>query len=292
MDGFLAAASLLPASLRRAAEALDGDSRSLCEELRLRRGREITALLAGREYGLGTGPVTERDIRCVLEAASSASLHAAEEQLRRGFLSAPGGVRVGVCGTAVTGAGGMEGVRAVSSLALRIPRAVPGCADGIWDRVTAGGFSSTLILSPPGAGKTTLLREFIRRLSGEGLRVAVADERGEIADAWGGEPGFDVGPCTDVLTGAEKARAIGLLLRSMNPQVIAVDEIGGPADGKVLLEAAAGGVAVLATAHGSRDRQTSGPVRELLEAGVFRRRVWIESAAGLRRYRVEAVPCD
>ncbi len=292
MDGFQAAASLLPPSLRRAAESLDADSRALCEELRLRRGRTPTALIGGREYGLGTGPCTERDIRCVLEAASSASLHAADQQLRRGFLSAPGGVRVGVCGTAVAGGDGMAGVRDVSSLSVRVPRAVPGCADGIWARLTAGGFSSTIIISPPGAGKTTLLRELVRLLSTAGTRVAVADERGEIADAWGGSPGFDVGPCTDVLTGAEKARAVPLLVRAMNPQVVAVDEIGGPADGRALLEAAGGGVAVLATAHGARGRRESEVVRKLMEAGAFRRLVWIEDRAGTRRYTVEAVePC-
>ena len=291
MDGFLAAAALLPGALRRAAEALDPDGRAACEELRLRCGRTPTALIAGREYALKAGPVTEQDLRRVLEAASGASLHAAGEQLRRGFLAAPGGVRVGVCGTAVAGAAGMDGIREISSLALRVPRAVPGCADSVWDALTAGGFSSTLIISPPGGGKTTLLRELTRRLSMEGLRVAVADERGEIAAAWGGEPAFDVGPCTDVLTGADKTDAVGLLLRAMDPQVIAVDEIASPREGAALLEAAAGGVTVLATAHGARGGQESRLCRELLAAGVFRRRVWVEVRSGVRRYAVEAVPC-
>ncbi len=291
MDGFMAAAALLPAGLRRAAEALDRDGRERCEEIRLRRGREATALIGGGEYALGTGPVTEQDLRRVLEAASGASLHAAGEQLRRGFLAGPGGVRVGVCGTAVDGAGGMEGVRDVSSLSLRIPRAIPGCAGGIWDALTAGGFASTLIVSPPGAGKTTLLRELVRLLSRDGCRVAVADERGEIADAWGGEPSFDVGPCTDVMTGAAKAQAVGLLVRAMNPQIVAVDEIAGPADARAILEAAGSGARILATAHGARDQRDSGTCRALLAAGVFRRRVWVENRSGTRRYTVEAAPC-
>ncbi len=290
MDGFASAAALLPAGLRRAAEALGAGERAVCEELRLRRGREATALLAGREYGLGTDPVTERDLRAVLEAATGASFHAATEQLRRGFLSAPGGVRVGVCGTAVWGEGGMESLREISSLALRVPRAVHGCADGIWTALTAGGFASTLIVSPPGGGKTTLLREIVRRLSREGVRVAVADERGEIADAWSGEPAFDVGPCTDVLTGAPKAQGLALLLRAMNPQVLAADELGGEADAAAVLAAARSGVRVLATAHGERDGAVSGPCRELTEAGVFRRRVWIEARQGVRRYGAEDLP--
>lgn len=291
MDGFMAAAALLPGPLRRAALALDGDSRARCEELRLRRGRTATALLAGREYGLGAGAVTEADLRAVLEAATGSSLHAAGEQLRRGFLSAPGGVRVGVCGTAVMGASGMEGVRQVSSLALRVPRAAPGCADGIWQVLTAGGFSSVLLASPPGAGKTTLLRELVRRLSGAGYRVALADERGEVADAWDGEPAFDVGLCTDVLTGVPKAQAVELLVRAMGPQIVAVDEVSCPAEAAALLAAAGSGVALLATVHGTPDAPDSAVCRTLLDAGVFRRRVWIGNRCGVRRYTVEELPC-
>ncbi len=291
MDGFMAAAALLPGPLRRAALGMEAGERERCEEFRLRRGREATVLAAGRERCLCPGPVTEAVVRAVLETATGASLHAAGEQLRRGFVSAPGGVRVGVCGTAVLGGGTMEGVRQVSSLAIRVPRAVPGCADGIWDALNDGGFASTLIVSPPGAGKTTLLRELVRRLSGAGRRVAVADERGEVADGWQGEPGFDVGPCTDVLTGVPKAEGIGLLVRSMNPQVVAVDEIGDTPDGQALLAAAGCGVLLLATAHGERDGPESAVCRRLIQAGAFRRRVWVEYAGGRRRYTVERLPC-
>ncbi|MCD7845625.1 MAG: hypothetical protein LUG57_07225, partial [Oscillospiraceae bacterium] len=72
-------------------------------ELRLRRGRPGTALLRGREYVLSGPPIGEGDLRAVLEAATRASLHAAGPQLAGGFVSAPGGVRVGVCGAAVMG---------------------------------------------------------------------------------------------------------------------------------------------------------------------------------------------
>lgn len=291
MDGFASAAALLPSGLRHAAEALSADSRAVCEELRLRRGRCATVLMEGREYALGPDRVTEGDLRAVLETATRASFHAAGEQLRRGFLSAPGGVRVGVCGTAVMGADGIEGVRELSSLSLRIPRAVPGCADGIWDAITAGGFRSTVILSPPGGGKTTLLRELVRRLSLSGCRVSVADERGEIADAWGGEPAFDVGSHTDVMTGVPKAESIRLLLRAMNPQITAVDELGGGEDVSALTEAAGCGVKLLATAHGERGGPENLACLRLMQAGVFRRRVWVENDGGTRRYTVEDIPC-
>ena len=291
MDGYRAAAALLPGRLRAAAEALGPEGRACCEELRLRLGRPASALLAGREYPLGTAAVAQSDLRAVAEAATGASLHAATEQLRLGFLMAPGGVRVGVCGTAVMGPGGLEGLRQLSSMALRVPRQVTGCADGIWQELTAGGFRSTLILSPPGAGKTTLLREIVRRLSGEAVRVAVADERGELAGAWDGAPAFELGPCADVLTGAPKAAAAHMLVRAMNPQVLAMDEIGGGEEMDALLRTAGCGVKLLAAAHGERGTPLPAACRALVQAGVFSRLVWIERAGGRRRYAVERPEC-
>ena len=290
MEGYLAAAALLPAGLRRAAMALPEEDMGRCEELRLRRGREMTALIAGREYGLG-GVIGESELRSVVESATSSSLHAAGEQLRRGFLAGPHGVRVGVCGTAVMNEQGVTAIREISSLAVRVPRAVPGCADGLWEELTAGGFRSALISSPPGVGKTTLLRELIRRLSLEGYRVAVADERGELAGAWNGEPAFDVGPRTDVLTGAPKALAAGMLLRAMNPQVLAMDEAADEGEAGALLAAAGAGVQVLATVHGGRGMKESALCRALLAAGVFHKRIWVELRGGRRVYTVERVPC-
>ena len=201
MKGFHTAAKLLPPAAERAALALAGEEQARCEEFRLRLGRPPTALLGGGEYVLVPAAVSAEELRAALELASKASFHALSEQICRGFLSAGDGVRVGVCGTGVMGPGGLSGLKQISSLAIRIPRAVPGCADGILPALTADGLPSAMIVSPPGAGKTTLLRELIRRLSDGGARVGVADERREIADCAAGAPGFDVGRHTDVLTG-------------------------------------------------------------------------------------------
>lgn len=292
MDGFQRAARLLPPELERAARVLPSEQKALCEEFRLRAGQRPSFLLGGREFVLCREPVERQMLRCVLEAATRSSLHAQTEALRRGFAAAEGGVRVGLCGTAVQGSGGLEGLTDFSSLSIRIPRAVPGCADGIWPALTEKGFSSTLILSPPGAGKTTLLRELVRKLSEGGQRVAVADERREIAAFSGGGFGFDLGPCTDVMTGVPKADAVGMLLRAMNPQIIAVDEITDPRDVEAVLEADGCGVALLATVHaacpGDLARRPAG--RLLLESGAFSRCVTVRSMDGRRAYGVEAVP--
>lgn len=292
MDGFQKAVRLLPPELERAARALPEDQKPLCEEFRLRTGRAPTVLLGGREFVLCREPVERQMLRCVLETATRSSLHAQTEALRRGFAAAVGGVRVGICGTAVQGPGGLEGLTDFSSLSIRVPRAVPGCADGVWSALAEGGFSSTLILSPPGAGKTTLLRELVRKLSESGVRVAVADERREIAAYSGGAFGFEVGPCTDVMTGGMKAETVGMLLRAMNPRVIAVDEITDPRDVEALLEASGCGVALLATVHAARPKDLAcRPAgRMLLESGAFSRCVTVENREGRRFYGVEAMP--
>jgi stage III sporulation protein AA len=252
----------------------------------------MAAVLDGNEFFLATPVVTDQTLRAVLVAASGCSLHAVMGQLSRGFMSAPGGVRVGVCGTGVWQAGQLTGLRNYGSVSLRIPRAVPGCADGIWPALIAGGFDSTLIVSPPGGGKTTLLRELVRRLSDNGgLRVSLVDERGEVADSFSGMPGFDVGARTDVLTGVAKPQAVQMLLRAMNPQILAMDEVTDPADAQALLTAVGCGVRLLATVHGEdlADLGDNRACRPLLEAGVFSRCVTVTEADGARRSRVEAM---
>lgn len=139
--------------------------------------------------------------------------------------------RVGLCGCAYgQAAGQIDGIRQLSSVSVRIPHAVPGCADALVPQLMKDGFCSTLILSPPGGGKTTLLRECVRRLSDQGLRISLMDERGEIAVVQNRMPQFDVGANTDIMTGGQKAACCMMLLRAMRPDVLAFDEISAPED--------------------------------------------------------------
>lgn len=284
-DGFDRAAGLLPEWLRAEAAALPAPMRRTAEEFRLRRGRSPTVLAAGRERELGAEKVDERALLAVLELSSDASMHAAGDALRRGFLTARGGVRVGVCG-AVVAEGGVLGLREVSSLAIRIPRAVRGAAAEVLPRLGSGG---VLLLSPPGGGKTTLLRDLIRRLSDGGERVGVADERGELGGMWNGELQFDLGRSTDVISGAPKAEAAMMLLRGMNCGTIAMDEISLAADAAAVEQLTGCGVRVLATVHAASpsDLARRAPLRELLALGAFESAVTIRAEAGRRHYRVD-----
>ena len=288
-EGFDNAAGLLPQDMRQTLSALPGSARACAEELRLRSGRRPSLLLAEGESPFGDRAVQPRDLDTVLENATRASAHTALECVAAGFVTVRGGCRVGLCGETVVREGGVRSIRRLSSLSIRIPRQHRGCAGEIYARMLELGLPDTLIISPPGAGKTTLLRELVRRASEGGRRVSLIDERAEIAGVWDGSPLFDIGPCTDVMTGAPKPEAAAMLIRAMSPQILAMDEITTPADVEAARLATGCGVKLLATAHAGSARELAArPVyRKLLEDGVFSAAVVIERRGGSRHYRLE-----
>ena len=287
---FIRAARLLPPCLRAEVLNLPEDATDKAEEIRLRVGRAPTLVIDGDEIEiLPTHRITVSELQLVLEIATRASAHTYADSIRQGFVTAEGGCRVGLCGTAVTEDNRITSVRRLSSLCIRIPREKRGCADEVFKALTKGGFKSTLIVSPPGAGKTTLLRELVRLMSDKGTRVSLVDERSEVAGTFEGQPCFDVGSRTDVLTGAPKSEGIFLLLRSMAPQLIAFDEITSPDDIEAAETASNCGVTLLATAHGAAisDLSERALYRKLLDRGIFSRAVIIENNRGMRSYAVE-----
>ena len=292
-DGvFDACAALLPRELAAAVYQAAGEDTSVWEEIRLRAGRGVSLACASGECPVETASIGEQELRTVLERATQSSYQSAAQQLSRGFYTLKGGHRIGVCGSVSHTTNHMPVFQTISSLCIRIARAHPGAAECLQNRLLEQGhFPNTLILSPPGGGKTTLLRELLRLLSDEfGLRTAVADERGEVAALWHGVPQLDVGKNTDVLDGCSKAEGLLTLLRSMTPQVLAVDEITDPADVRALSTAANCGTALLATIHGgSVEELLLRPAyRQLSEQHIFTRVILItRAAAGERQYHME-----
>ena len=191
---FVQAVQALPLRLRQEALSLPEGDRARAEELRLRAGWPMTAVLPEGERPLGGPPVEGRELEQLVEIASRASLHTVLDQVRRGYLTFEGGHRIGLCGTAALREGEIHALRAISSANLRIARQVKGAAAPVLDGLCPGGrLADTLILAPPGLGKATLLRDLIRSVSeGEGctpLRVSLADERGEVAAMYNGQIG-------------------------------------------------------------------------------------------------------
>ena len=289
------AAEVLPEHLRRAALARCADEQAVAEELRLRSGQKMSLLGPEGETSISEEPVTGQDLQAVLDRATEFSAYRCAGSIRQGYVTVRGGCRVGICGTAVLRGGEIATVGELSSLSIRIARAALGVAKDVYPKLwSEGSFESTLILSPPGGGKTTLLRDLIRCLSKgsqthPALRAHPPLPRGEIAAARGGCAQFDVGPHTDILTGTEKAEGISMLLRAMNPQVIAVDEITAPEDIRAMTVAANCGVAFLATVHGRdldelRRRKLC---RELLDTELFHQFIVLEGRGSARTSRVE-----
>lgn len=238
-------------------------------EIRLRVDRPVIVETAGGEIFLnnrgqwkqepyGAHQTTAEEIRELIAYLCQDSVYAYADEIRQGFLTVEGGHRIGLCGQAVLEKeNSLRTLKQISFVNIRVSHEIRGAADKILPGLyKEGKLQNTLIVSPPGFGKTTLLRDLIRQLSdgnayGPGLKVGVVDERSELAGSYQGRPQNDLGMRTDVLDACPKALGMLLLLRSMSPQVIAVDELGGEEDRKALCTAAACGCGLLATVHGA-----------------------------------------
>lgn len=254
--------NLLPARLRQPLDKLGRDN---LQELRLRIGQPPELVLKnGREcldFITGTD-----DLQYVISSATRYSPWSAESAAK-GFITASGGHRIGICGEAVVHDGAMRGFRYPTSLCIRVSRDFDGIA------AAAEKYNgSVIIVGKPGSGKTTLLRDLIRlRSKCVASSISVVDERMEIFPAYQGTNCFPCGPRTDVLVGCRKSQGIEAVLRNMGPDTIAVDEITSQEDCEALLHAGWCGVNLLATAHaGNLDDLLTRPVyRPLIDKKLF-----------------------
>lgn len=295
------AARLLPPKWQRLALQLPDTQKARAEELRLRAGQTLTVLLPEGEVLPSQEQPVQRvlqsDLEQLCDMVTGYSRYAVSDTMAQGYLTAPGGFRVGLCGTVVLREGESRNLRGLSSVCIRIGRQQAGIAAGVLPQLWEGErFCSTVLLSPPGAGKTTLLRDMVEALSNgteehAAQRVALVDERGEIAAVHGGVPQLAVGCHTDVLDGCPKALGIPILLRAANPQIIAVDEITVREDLYAMVSAANCGVALLATIHAAdvEELRRKPLFVRLLRLGVFRRAVTITRSGGERRYQVSTL---
>lgn len=252
--------NVLPGTVRRQVER-EELRYDLLQEIRLRVGQPLILIYRGEERIPGqkrgrTYQVTREDIREMLEYVSNYSLYAYEEEMRQGFITIEGGHRIGMAGQAIMEEGKVKNLRYISSVNVRLSHEVLGCADPVFPYITANRrLFHTLIVSPPRCGKTTLLRDIVRQVSGgnqyvRGMSVGVVDERSEIGGCYQGVAQNHLGMRTDILDACPKAEGMLMLIRSMGPQVIAVDEIGTGEDVHAIEYAMHCGCKMLVTVHG------------------------------------------
>ena len=212
------------------------------------------------------------------------SRYAFQNEIKQGFLTIEGGHRIGICGeTVMDELGNIQTIKYVSSVNIRIAHEIKGVAEKIMDYIyERGKVHNTLIVSAPGAGKTTLLRDIIRLISKgndiqSGLNVGLVDERGEIAACFQGIPQLDVGPRTDILCNCKKKYGMRMLLRSMAPTVIAVDELGEKEEIELIQQMAGNGCAVIATIHGESIEEVKQKeiLREIWQQQIFRNIIYL-----------------
>ncbi len=253
--------NLLPQWMR---QDVDKWGKDTLQELRLRLGRPV-ALVTNGGVSFLNRQVSEADISYVVNAASSYSPWASGS-ISSGFITASGGHRVGVCGDVAIVDGRISTIKFVTSLCIRVARDYHGIASSLEDLN-----GSTLILGPPGSGKTTLLRDIIRQ-KGKTGSIAVVDERRELFPVVNNQFCFYPGNCTEVISGCSKPDGMQMLLRTMNPLWIAVDEITADVDSCAVVNCAWCGVEVLATAHGNdwQDFLRRPAYRCLVETQLFR----------------------
>lgn len=293
---------LIPADLRCMVEDAFLNCAADIEEIRLRIKRPILLRLGQVEVTIDskgglTADLTKgyvingQDLDKAVSAVSQCSLYAWEDELRNGYITIPGGHRVGITGRTVLDKGRVKTIKDISGLNYRIGREIPGCADNILPYlIKEGKVLHTLIISPPQCGKTTLLRDIVRQLSDgvkrlrfPGMNVSLVDERSEIAGMFQGQPQFSVGMRTDVLDGCPKAHGMMMMIRAMSPAVIATDEIGRIDDMEAMYQALQAGVSVITTVHGGDygEIEVRPVLKDLLDLKFFDRLVFLSRKKGV-----------
>ncbi|MDE6232682.1 MAG: stage III sporulation protein AA [Lachnospiraceae bacterium] len=270
------------------------------QEIRMRVNGPMILKYAGREYFVEDGGgmsrvssrpyiVVQNEMRETMEYIGNYSLYAFEDEIRQGFITVQGGHRIGIAGKVIVEDGHIKSIKYISSINIRISHEIRGCANKVLNYISSGdGMYHTLIISPPGCGKTTLLRDVVRQLSNggpkrRGMTIGVVDERSEIASCYMGIPQNDVGSRTDVLDCCPKDRGMIMLIRSMSPEILAVDEIGGMEEVDALRYAVNCGCKMIATVHGSSmdDIRRRYAINNLVEGKVFERYIILDKSMGV-----------
>lgn len=296
--------AILPNNIKLIVQKLNKDILEKIEEIRIRENRPLEIIFENKQEFIAEdgrlvqNPLlsylpTREDTFKIMNLISNHSIYRLEEELKRGYITVQGGHRIGITGKAVLEKGEVKTIKDISSFNIRIAKEKLGSADPILPYILNFKDSSvhnTLIISPPQCGKTTILRDMARQISNGsdrynflGKKVGVVDERSEIAGCVLGVPQNQIGYRTDVLDSCPKAEGMMMMIRSMSPDVLIVDEIGRQEDTMAILEARNAGVNVVATAHGSNIAEIvkRPTISSLVQQQIFSRYVILSRRKGV-----------
>lgn len=222
--------------------------------------------------------ITQKNLFDTLELITNYSPYAFENEIKNGFITISGGHRIGFCGEVVIENGQIKTIRNINSINFRIAHEIKNCALPIIKFIRYPNFMNTIIISPPGSGKTTMLRDAVRLLSSE-FNISVIDERSEIGGCYMGIIQNDLGLHTDILDSCPKSLGMIMMLRTMSPQIIAVDEIGTIDDANAILNITSCGVKIICTAHGKdlNDIKNRDEIKHLVSKKIFERYIILDS---------------
>lgn len=312
MKEFEQVLKILPDNLKSMLNNLNDEVKSKLEEIRIRinsplvLGLDLGELFVN-ERGTCSEPKkayksTHKDVQKVIRILSRNSLYAFQEELKEGFITIPGGHRVGIVGEVMAENGRILTQKNISGINFRISKEIIGAGKSIVPVIfnsKTGCIDNTLIISPPGAGKTTLLRDLTRILSnGENkispCKISLVDERSEIAGSYQGVPQKQIGIRSDVLDSCPKAAGIMLVIRSMSPDIVVTDEIGKEEDVKAIKEALNAGVKILVSAHSDSINSSllrSG-FKDLFQKGGFEHVILLSRKKGAGTIESITTPAD
>ncbi|MCD8040425.1 MAG: AAA family ATPase [Clostridia bacterium] len=208
---------------------------------------EYKYLYAGGVTVRGGGAIICNDVQQTLYRAMGGCVYSFAEQLKDGFITVSGGVRIGVAGEYVTENGEVKTIKNASSLNIRIPHDVGGCSGYVFNKLLKDRLCSVLLFSAPGCGKTTMLRDIVKNISAAyRVNILVLDVRNEIS---GGQGGYNLGDGADVVLSCDKLASVKSAIRAMKPDIIVTDELYGENDYNAMRYAADCGIYAIASSH-------------------------------------------